>query len=425
MADDDSLPRIPASEILEKIRKGDPVEHNGVIIEGNLDLSGLDLPTEHVERTDEEKEVGLSESIKIVISPIAITNCKIGGDIEFGNARFEKEIMFYGSQFCGGANFSETKFISFANFMEAKFSGDANFETAKFSDYAGFWDTQFSSDANFVGGKFSDNSYFGRSKFSGDANFTEAKFSNIANFTEAKFSGLADFWDAQFSGDANFSDSQFSNIANFRGANFDGKYLFFKDAKFIHPEDQEYPCRRAKQILQDLGDKEEADYHFYREMEGRRIRLKNEPLKPLLITYPFNLKIEPDTRVKKAVFKGYKYLRYKIFEGFFIQFVFGYGVHPFRLAGFWLLAVFLFAVAYWQGHGIHRAVDSSMVASINETIVTSFRESLYFSIVTAATPGYGGYRPQGIYQTIACVQAIFGTFMWAAFITTFARKFMR
>ncbi|MFC1980697.1 ion channel [Chloroflexota bacterium] len=52
--------------------------------------------------------------------------------------------------------------------------------------------------------------------------------------------------------------------------------------------------------------------------------------------------------------------------------------------------------------------------------------NLYFSVVTSATPGYGGYKPEpGGFQILATIQAIFGTFMWAAFIVTFARKFMR
>jgi hypothetical protein len=51
---------------------------------------------------------------------------------------------------------------------------------------------------------------------------------------------------------------------------------------------------------------------------------------------------------------------------------------------------------------------------------------IYFSIVSAAIPGYGGLNPKvGIYRGIAGFEAILGTFMWAAFITTSARKYMR
>jgi hypothetical protein len=61
-----------------------------------------------------------------------------------------------------------------------------------------------------------------------------------------------------------------------------------------------------------------------------------------------------------------------------------------------------------------------------EVAADSFLEYFYFSVVTAATPGYGGYKPApGFYQGLASIEAIFGTFMWAAFIATFARKYMR
>jgi len=58
---------IPASEILEKIARGEPVEYDDVIVEGDLDLRGLDLLTEHVERTEFEIEVvGLTKDVKAV-----------------------------------------------------------------------------------------------------------------------------------------------------------------------------------------------------------------------------------------------------------------------------------------------------------------------------------------------------------------------
>jgi hypothetical protein len=46
-------------------------------------------------------------------------------------------------------------------------------------------------------------------------------------------------------------------------------------------------------------------------------------------------------------------------------------------------------------------------------------------IVNAIRPGYMGYQLLPKYQAIAMIETIFGTFMWAAFITTFARKYMK
>jgi hypothetical protein len=94
-----------------------------------------------------------------------------------------------------------------------------------------------------------------------------------------------------------------------------------------------------------------------------------------------------------------------------IQYLFGYGVRPFWVIRSWLLVVLAFALVYWLGHGVSEA--------------SSFWQNLYFSVVTAATPGYGGFNPNPGFIVLATFQAIFGTFMWAAIIATFARKFMR
>ncbi|MFB0563402.1 MAG: hypothetical protein ACETWM_19555 [Candidatus Lokiarchaeia archaeon] len=44
--------------------------------------------------------------------------------------------------------------------------------------------------------------------------------------------------------------------------------------------------------------------------------------------------------------------------------------------------------------------------------------------MSAATPGYGGYSPRPGFEILAAFEAVFGTFIWAAFIATFARKYM-
>ncbi len=51
---------------------------------------------------------------------------------------------------------------------------------------------------------------------------------------------------------------------------------------------------------------------------------------------------------------------------------------------------------------------------------------IWFSITVAVTPGFAGFQPaSGLFQVVAGLEAIFGTFMWAAFIATFAWKYMR
>jgi len=67
--DSDSRSVVQATEILAAIERGEPIEYDFVIVEGELNLSELNLPTEHVERTWADIEYfGLTEDVKLVES---------------------------------------------------------------------------------------------------------------------------------------------------------------------------------------------------------------------------------------------------------------------------------------------------------------------------------------------------------------------
>ena len=88
----------------------------------------------------------------------------------------------------------------------------------------------------------------------------------------------------------------------------------------------------------------------------------------------------------------------------------------------WFLVAVIFAIFYSVKGGITGKLPEGSLPQP----WSYFVECFYFSVVTAVTPGYGKYElTSGVYQVIASAEAIFGTFMWAAFIATFARKYMR
>jgi len=115
--------------------------------------------------------------------------------------------------------------------------------------------------------------------------------------------------------------------------------------------------------------------------------------------------------IKLVGSKIWKLGKYDIFEYVLFQGIFGYGVHPIRLFCLWILMAFAFASIYWYCDAIDGA----------RTTV----DYVWFSIATSATPGYAHYNPIGNYKFLTGFQAIIGTFMWAAFIATFARKWQR
>jgi len=218
----------------------------------------------------------------------------------------------------------------------------------------------------------------------GAAYFDNTDFNGDAYFVGSIFEGTVHFWDSTFRC-ADFSETKFMELVDFSGSKFSGENLSFESTVFASPLSQEDACRRAKIVLEANGDREKAGSHFYREMEGKRKR------KTWYIRYP---------------------------EWFFIQFIFGYGVHPFRLMACWFGFVGLFAAIYLFWHGID-PVASQLKG--NATLA----DYVWFSIATAVTPGYAGYKPTPDFKLVAGLEAIIGTFMWAAFIATFSRKYMR
>jgi len=385
------LKEVPASEILAKIEKGEPVEYDHVRILGDLDISKLILPKKHIDRTDPEiNSFGLEEKINIISSVIKITHSEIRGVCVFSEVAFEKEVDFSGSHFSEYVDFCGSLFIfTDGGFSESLFSGYANFSASHFNCWADFRGSRFIKEADFQLSLVLGMADFSESEFNGTADFLRCKFEFDVDFREAKFNEKVDFIGCEFSRDAYFSGCEFSRKIEFAGSQFNGDSLSFKYSKFSDPVSQEEACRRAKNVMERNGDRQEAGYYFYREMEAKRRQ------KPWYVRYP---------------------------EFFFIQLIFGYGVHPFRLMFCWFAVATVFAFIYSAEGGI----ISKLPASSLPQPLSYFVECFYFSIVTAVTPGYGKYElTSWVYQVIASVEAIFGTFMWAAFIATFARKYMR
>jgi hypothetical protein len=325
------------------------------------------------------------------------------GDASFNRASFSKDTRFEGTSFRAKTWFYGASFSEEANFNRVSFSGPAMFEEASFSGYAMFEEASFSGYAS-----------FNRASFSGGARFAGASFRADTWFDGASFSESAGFGKAGFSGSAWFRRANFIGYAGLDGTKFEGDVLTFRDAIFIHPQSQEETCRRAKNVLEKNGNRDEAGYHFYREMEGKR---KQKESTYQYFDYEALLFCNEPNATPKKLTDLFNYLRYNILDYLFIQIIFGYGVHPLRLWACWWIVVGLFTIFYWIGGGINNLTTNQPL---------NFLDCLWFSITVAVTPGFAGYKPSpGFYQVLAGLEAIFGTFMWAAFVTTFAKKYMR
>jgi len=414
----DSLKKIPASEILSKIEKGEPVEYDNVTIKGDIDLMA-DLDQHQLNMLKEQE--GLEEIIqsKIVKLFIKITNSSIEGNLNFSNVIFEQNIYLSDVQLIGNAQFAGTQFNATAIFERSEFAGHIDFNGSLFNQHASFSRSQFNANAEFSGSQFNGPAEFFESRFLGNVDFGGSQFKDVVYFSEShfqkdvsfinsKFCYFAEFSESQFNGVSNFSKTEFDKVnfcesifngnALFSGANvknyidftrsaFNGDYLTFENTIFDEPWNQEYCCRKAKKLLEEKGDREAAGYYFYQEMDAKRKQ------KPWYYRYP---------------------------EFVFIQLIFGYGVHPFRLMAWWLSIILVFGIFYLIGNGIDGAIQPF------DYLKVSFATALAPGyIATIINPGNTGYRVTPEYQVVAMIETIFGTFLWAAFIATFAKKYMR
>ena len=439
---------IPASEILEKIERGEPVEYDGVIVEGDLDISGLNLPTEHVDITDFEKTLWLSDELKLVSSQITITNSEIQGEVNFRNARFKEPINFIGAKFGGDTAFGKAKFTGDTAFGEAKFTGDAYFGEAKFGGSTDFGDAEFTGrGANFLGAKFTGDANFGGAKFGGDADFWGAKFDGDADFLKATFSGDANFVGATFGGGANFVGAKFGGDSNFGGAKFGGD-ADFGVAKF------------------------DGDAIFWVTEFDKRLQLNGFKCDRLYITWDsIKNKLDYDRSVYLTLVKNFKaleqfddadncYYQYRQeskarkkwnrnnqidwskLSDWFGYLVCGYGVklHPMILSvtGIAFGFTFLYKLLPESYGGIAESGPSTvtMEALNNSTLLLTFSsgdgtfsptwgECLYFSFtaLTGSTPN--GLYPEGLLKYAVIAESVLGYLFLALFVVVLARKIIR
>ena len=104
----------------------------------------------------------------------------------------------------------------------------------------------------------------------------------------------------------------------------------------------------------------------------------------------------------------------------------GYGEAPLRIISLSILIIIICAVLYsFTGLSYQGNIQSiGSQYSLTEN-VSFFLSSLYFSVVTFTTLGYGDITPIGVSRTIAAVEAFTGSFTIALFVVVFVKKMTR
>jgi len=104
----------------------------------------------------------------------------------------------------------------------------------------------------------------------------------------------------------------------------------------------------------------------------------------------------------------------------------GYGEKPENTVLFSLLLVLLSAIGYFLFGVSHNGqiLQFDIDSSLRENSLT-FLMSLYYSVVTFTTLGYGDVTPVGITRFIAALEAFIGSFTIALFVVVFVKRMTR
>jgi hypothetical protein len=151
-------------------------------------------------------------------------------------------------------------------------------------------------------------------------------------------------------------------------------------------------------------------------LQRTALRLKEEQLtanKFVPYHFPFSFKYRKNKLFTSILqLEGWtKWLSNKLF--FYTS---KYGQSPMRVLLTSLVIIFFYALAYWSSGGITTGPAE---------FVPTFAESLYFSVVTFTTLGYGDFHPKSSFQLVAISEAFLGAFVIAFFVVVVSRRLIR
>jgi hypothetical protein len=351
------------------------------------------------------------------------------------------------------------------------------------------WFAQFSGDALFSRARFSGNAVFVYAKFLGYADFWSARFLAAAGFEDVQFLGAAGFWNAKFSSYANFRGSKIIGC-NFygleiRGFDFSGAKIgeFAQTAEYDESKNKERndckfqkiqtlkPIRsasfaRVKYNAHNLYLKRVWDEAFYGAIwlfirpvkwllkiaQRRKLTFNRFPSRIYRRTKFYYVDTSAvDWSVNRQLERDIKYQQFlsQIWERGFVSKVFYFvwwltsrcGESIWRWISVSVALVLLFACIYYyvpqMGYRtlITERDEATIFRDETETPLTvrnlqpeqpSFKTSLYFSVVTFTTLGFGDVTQTGDWgKLVVGIEVVLGYIMLGGLIAIFGNKFIR
>ena len=303
---------------------------------------------------------------------------KFDSSLTFENAEFRNAASFDNLDFNGNVSFKRAKFCYWSEFIDLKFNGEVDFEVACFEKHTGTKDVR----RNLV-------------------RFNKIIFNEMVSFLACNFDCKASFQKVHFKGESNFLLVEFKERAEFIKIKPDGQMSFGRNYTFTfpnNPQDAIIPYRLAKLSATSAGDLRWAGhYHYQEQCASNKYERSSAKWKPWSKEFW--------RRSKNGLLLWGEFI---IGRG-----LFGYGEKPLRPLYVGAIVVFVCGVIFWTTKGIDQNPPCSLLSS------------MYFSIVTFTTLGYGDLQPIANMRWLSGLEAFLGVALMALFIVALSRKFSR
>ncbi len=339
--------------------------------------------------------------------------------VDRGNLNFDgfvlKDVDLSGKKISGNVSFINAKFLGQSSFRNVVFKGSADFHGARFDE------------ADFTGTSFMDRAFFSPDGETNKPTFKKAIFRDVYFEKGGSFDGCV-------LPDGDFSHSTIQHVS-FNGVILDNvlftesrmEFAYLSDSLWNAPEgrtgprrllewlsvsDGRYIIREELEIGGKMGSKKRVD--GYKDAEGTYRRIKHS------LNNEGDYEKAGEFYIREMRMKRKRYReqhRLAKWIAFWLSaIVTGYGEKWRNVVMSAFAIVLIYAVAYY-------AVGA--ISPDGEDYDADFRESLYFSVVTFTTLGYGDYAPLTEWQLLAVSEAFIGAFTIALFVLVFGRKMMR
>jgi len=383
-------------------------------------------------------------------------DCKFGSKVSFIGSEFRDNLYIGNVHFFDQVNFNKTRFHSIEikgttfeggmnSFNEAHFGGDLLIESCRFVHDIDFSHSEFHGNVK-MGGKEFNNSIFNFEGANINFNFEiffnsiekiQIKLNNITIYPSFTKITIAANNAGIYFNNANLEKTELcfelynDSFIDFQKARMKDTYLKYDQIEHFIIQENMKNYEEAREVYLTLKN----NFHSIGRYNDESLTYKKEMDMERASHWILNMKYNRHN-LKEWLFSGH----FKNwFSSAFFNMIYGYGERPWNVVRTAVAIIIFFALSFsvigignpeiieLKGTAIYQntgnIVDLASKGLLKNNVTRNFPDSLYFSLITFTTLGYGDFRPlEGWGRILAGSEAFIGAFTMALFVYAFARR---